>query len=319
MNTTTTTNDAIEAAKLEHLQRVTNDLRARGVQVRGCDSPTGIDLDTSIQYVDELMTMHRDLDEADTDPRDDQFKPVWWSTNVNARTVHELGYTTLRLPSLRELATTCARGSMESIQVAVVGYLSIVIYACVNVRREYVRGASDRVDDMTHAWRWEFGLSHTSGGRDTKAVPADDVAASNFGHALIAMGAAIRELRTKHVPTLQAIVDDIHAKEQAARDAAQAAFNARVEADAPCGEAVAKAHVALAVAYGCGAMITTYQRGKDDALTYSIDVTPAGAVRIVGQNMRHTRAQFVDMLAQRSHRVTVTPPVVVVDQPASQE
>lgn len=137
--------------------------------------------------------------------------------------------------NLRELA----RSGGGYIPVAVWGYWSHdPITIRVSHEFNWQRGA-----DVEECYSWKVTLSHSSGGRDEKAVPDDLEAEANFGAALVYAAAVARSLRGREAE-FEAWYAEARAERRAAEAAAEAAKQARIDADPALGEAAAAALLA---------------------------------------------------------------------------
>lgn len=152
--------------------------------------------------------------------------------------------------------------------------------------------------------KWTATISYSGGGRDTDVEPSDAVAARNFAAALEHVANVAEERVAAHAAQWEANYQQRLADYRAAAEAERAAQQARVEADAPLGDAKAAGMMAEAAAYtevyGSAALIRMFHRGEDEH--QRVHVWNRG--RIVWRiNDEITSAKTVrKMLAESSHR-----------------
>ena len=116
------------------------------------------------------------------------------------------------------------------------GYASVPVYVhgyWSDVITLYIKRECDWRPDAVPTWTFE--VTHSSGGRDDKAVPDSLEAERNFGNALLNVTQLARGLRADSQEVLEAAyqVEMAARREQEARD--KAAKEAAIEADEPVG------------------------------------------------------------------------------------
>lgn len=209
------------------------------------------------------------------------------------------GYT---IPFLNTEALT----SRHQLRVKVTGYWSEPI--SIGLTRDF---------DPTNPGvpRWSFDISHSSGGRDCKAVLSDAEAARNLGYALIA-AASHAEMLVSRADALESGFQSRCEEWRKAEQAAQAereAQRAKLDAeDPPIGIALARQVVEhlrkLAVLPYTESRIVVVAQGTKAARTgMSVRVTGSGARKLSMCGTRYSVEEAIRTLATMSLRTLSLP------------
>jgi hypothetical protein len=200
------------------------------------------------------------------------------------------------------------RGFSSSLQISAYGYWSrdpITVY----IRRGY------RKDKETGSYLWEFSISHSSGGRDTKQVECDEQAVRYFAQGLLLAAQLVDTLKGQ-LDELNRFADDEMEKHKRAAEEAARAQQAKFDADTPLGDRLAKALVLTAEAAvlttGKACRILAANRGSD--AVYDIPVLRDSRTGRITFDFRTTGMRkvsgrkAVEHLACLSHRTALAKP-----------
>lgn len=153
------------------------------------------------------------------------------------------------------------------------------------VRREYSQSL------------WSVTLTHSSGGRDTKEIADDLMAAKRFAAAMVAM-ADLGVLIRGESEYLERMFQERRAEERAEFEAAVARDLAIAEADTPLGRTVATVLVKRMAETGL--MVKMFVRGTDKPVPVTVERRAKTKFYLCGSVI--AKAALIEKLAASSHR-----------------
>lgn len=192
------------------------------------------------------------------------------------------------------------RSGSGRIIVKVLGYWSSDVMTLYITRR----GGWELKNGETHSW--EFELSHSSGGRDSKEEPDSLRAEANFARAMLALSEWAQNARCVMPEVLEVAYQRQCAEDKAEWEAKELAKQQAIEADQPLGENLAKGVVAFLEGQARQQLwreIPYRVFGRGEEKPYSISATCKGdrvTFRTSG-NVISRKALIVE-LAASSHR-----------------